>query len=145
MTATAHMAACDAFVSALLAATPLAGGRVEGNRRHPMAAEHASQIFVFLDETAATHEVIGTTDWNTRIRVECVARSASGVTAARAADALAQDVHARVMADRSLGGKAIDTTALAMAWTQDELDTQLGVCQLLFNVWHATPDASISA
>lgn len=145
MTATAHMAACDAVVAALLAVTALAGGRVEGNRRQPMAEEHTSKIFVFLDETAATHAVIGNTDWNTRIRVECVARSASGVSAARAADALAQDVHARVMADRSLGGKAIDTTAVAMAWAQDELDTQIGVCQLLFNVWHITPDASISA
>ena len=45
----------------------------------------------------------------------------------------------------TLGGKAIDVTPQAMAWTEDEQDTQLSACQLLFSVWHATPDASISA
>jgi hypothetical protein len=145
MAATAHMAVRDALISALLAATALAGGRVVGNRRRPMAAEHASQIYVYLEESIASHEIIGTTDWRTRIRVECVARTASGVSADDAADALAQDVYARVLADTTLGGKAIDTIAQAMAWTEDEQDTQLSACQLLFSVWHATPDASISA
>lgn len=148
MAATAHMAVRDALISALLVATPLAGGRVVGNRRRPMAQEHASQIYVYLEESAATREVLGTTDWRTRIRVECVARSTTGVGAVSAddaADALGQDVFARVMADPTLGGKAIDTTPQALGWTEDEQDTQLGACQLLFSVWHSTPDASISA
>lgn len=145
MTATAHMAVRDALIGALLAATPLAGGRVVGNRRRPMAGEHASQIYVYLEESQAAQDVLGTTDWRTRIRVECVARSASGTSADDAADALGHDVYARVMADRTLGGKAIDTTPQAMAWTEDEADTQLSACQLLFSVWHSTPDASITA
>ena len=145
MAATAHMAVRDALIAALLAATALAGGRVVGNRRRPMSSEHASQIYVYLEESVASRDVIGTTDWRTRIRVECVARTASSVSADDAADALAQDVYARVLADTTLGGKAIDTTAQAMAWTEDEQDTQLSACQLLFSVWHAAPDTSISA
>ena len=145
MTATVHMAVRDALIAALLTPTPLAGGRVVGNRRRPMAAEHASQIYVYLEESPASRHVIGTTDWHTRIRVECVARSASGTSADDAADALGHDVFARVMLDPTLGGKAIDTSVQAMAWTEDEADTQLSACQLLFDVWHSTPDASISA
>ena len=145
MTATAHMAVRDALIAALLAATALAGGRVVGNRRRPMSSEHASQIYVYLEESIASRDVIGTTDWRTRIRVECVARSAGGASADDAADALGHDVFARVMADTTLGGKAIDVTPQAMAWTEDEQDTQLSACQLLFSVWHAAPDASITA
>jgi len=145
MTATAHMAVRDALISVLLASTPLAGGRVVGNRRRPMAAEHASQVYVYLEESAPSREVIGVTHWTTRIHVKCVARSASGLSADDVADALGQEVFARVMADPTLGGKATDTTAQGMAWTEDEFDTQLSVCQLIFDVWYSSTDASISA
>lgn len=145
MTNSAHMAVRDALIAALQAAPALAGGRIVGNRRRPMAAEHTTQIYVYLEESQGTRETIGTTDWRTRIRVECLARTSAGVTAEDAADALGVSVFARVMADPSLGGSAIDTTAQAMGWADDEADTQLSACQQIFSVWHATSDNAIAA
>ncbi|MDP3651051.1 MAG: hypothetical protein Q8R67_05140 [Rhodoferax sp.] len=145
MTNSVHMTVRDALIAALQAAPALAGGRIVGNRRRPMAAEHATQIYVYLEESLGTRETIGTTDWRTRIRVECLARASAGVSAEDAADALGVGVFARVMADTTLGGKAIDTTPQAMAWTEDEADTPLAACQQIFSVWHTTADESISA
>lgn len=143
-----HMAVRDTIIAALLVAPALAGGRVVGNRRRPMAAQHTSQIYVYLENSDADfgpEKTIGTTDWRTRIRVECLSRPTASVSADDGADALAVDVMTRVMADTSLSGKAIDTTPLALAWAEDEADTPLAAAQLLFSVWHSTPDHSISA
>jgi hypothetical protein len=141
----AHMAVRDALIAALQAAPALAGGRIVGNRRRPMAAEHAAQIYVYLEESTGTRDTIGTTDWHTRIRVECLARSNAGVSAEDAADALGVAAFARVMADPSLSGAAIDTTAHAIAWVEDEAETQLSACQQIFSVWHATADNTIAS
>lgn len=143
MTNTAHMAARDAIIAACLASPALADGRVVGNRRRPMAQESASQVFVYLEDSVASREVIGLVDWRTRIRIECLARATSAASADDAADALAASVYARVMADPTLGGKAIDTEAQAMAWTEDEVDPALSACQQIFSVWHRTPDTTI--
>lgn len=148
MSNSAHMAVRDAIVTALLAAPALAGGRVVGNRHRPMAAQHVNQILVYLETSEADFgpgKTIGTTDWHTRIRVECLSRATASISADDGADALAVDVLNRVMADPSLGGKAIDTTPQALGWSEDESDTPLAAAQLLFSVWHSTPDASISA
>jgi hypothetical protein len=143
MTQTTHMAVRDAIIATLLSATALAGGRVVGNRRRPMAAQDPSQIYVYLEESTASRPTIGTIDWHTRIRIECVARTVSGTSAEDAADALAVSAYARIMADPSLGSAAIDTQAEALAWLEDEADTTLSACQQLFTVWHATPDTHL--
>ena len=145
MTNTAHMAVRDAIVAALLAAPALAGGKVVANRRRPMAADVSSQIFVYLEDSLASHEIIGFTDWRTRIRIENLARSTALASADDAADALAFDSHARIMADPGLGGRAITTEAAAMAWTEDEADPTLSAAQQIFTVWHRCPDESLSA
>jgi hypothetical protein len=137
------MAVRDAIIAALLASPALAGGRVVGNRRRPMAAQDPSQIYVYLEESIASRETIGTIDWRTRIRIECVARTVSGTSAEDASDALAVAAYARIMASPALGGAALDTEAQAIAWTEDEADTTLSACQQLFTVWHQTPDQTI--
>jgi hypothetical protein len=145
MSNTQHSAMRDAVVAALLAAPALASGRIEARRRRPVAAEVASQINVYLEDSTPTDGPIGTTYWATRVRVECVARAATGLDSETVADALAVQVHARLLTDPSLGGLAIDTVVTSMAWTDDELETSLSACQQLFQVTHATPTASITA
>jgi len=137
------MAARDAIIAACLASPALADGRVVGNRRRPMAQEEAAKVFVYLEDSVASRELIGPIDWKTRIRIECLARATSAASADDAADALAASVYARVMADPSLGGKAIDTEAQAMAWTEDEADPALSACQQIFTVWHQTAFAEL--
>lgn len=145
MSGSKHIAVRDAVAAALLASPALAGGRVVTNRRRPMAQASASQIFVYLEDSEASREVLGQIDWQTRIRVKCLARDVAGTSADDAADALAVGVHARLMADPTLAGAAIDIDPKAMAWTEDEADTSLSACQQIFAVLHTTPDASIAA
>lgn len=140
-----QMAVRDAVAAALLASPALAGGRVVTNRRRPMADAVDSQIFVYLEDSEASRDVLGQIDWRTRIRVECLARDVAGTSADDAADALATGVHDRLMADTTLAGAATDIDPKAMAWTEDEANTSLSACQQIFSVWHVTPDASIAA
>jgi hypothetical protein len=142
---TAHLAVRDAIIAALLAVPALAGGRVVGNRRRPMAQEHNAQVFVYLEDAVASRELIGTTDWHTRIRIECLARATSTTSADDAADALAFSAYARIMADPSLAGNALDTEPQAMAWNEDEADPALSACQQIFTVWHKCQDTTLSA
>lgn len=145
MSNSAHMAVRNAVVAALLAAPALAGGRVVGNRRRPMAQEHPSQIFVYLEDAVASRTVLGLVDWRTRIRVECLARATSTTPADDAADALAASAYARLMADTTLAGAAIDLDPQAIAWTEDETDPALSACQQIYTVWHQCLDATLLA
>jgi hypothetical protein len=143
MSNTTHRAVRDALIAALLAAPALAGGRVVGNRRRPMAVQDPSQIYVFLEESVCTRHIIGTLEWQTRIRIECVARTVSGANSEDVADALAATAYLRIIADPTLGGTAVDTEVQGLAWTEDEADTALAACQQLLTVRHQTPDAHI--
>lgn len=145
MSHSAQQAVRDAIVAALLAAPALAGGRVVANRRRPMAQAVASQVFVYLADSEASRETLGQIDWHTRVRIECLARDSAGLSAEDAADALAVSAYARIMADTTLGGTAIDADPKAIAWTEDEADTTLSACQQIVSVWHSTPDTSIAA
>lgn len=138
MTQTTHMLVRDALIAVLLSAPALAGSRVVGNRRRPMAAQDPSQIYVYLESSAAELFVIGTMRWSTRIRVECAARATAGASAEDAADALGQAAYARIMADPSLGGAVIDTEPIALAWSEDEADTTLAVHQQIWSLTHTT-------
>lgn len=145
MTATAQHAICQA-VAALLAASPsLGAGAVKVQRRRPMAQAVASQVFVYYDESQPTMQTSGSVVWKTRVRIECVARDAAGVSADAASDALVQAAYARVMATYpALGGLATAIAPVGMASTGDEADTTLSAGQLLFDITHRCALASIA-
>jgi hypothetical protein len=141
----AHLALRDAVAARLLAAPALAGGQVKVGKRRPMPQAVNAQVYVELDESAATGASLSTTEWNTRIRVECVTRD-SASDADVAADTLVTSVHDRLMAEPTFSGAAIDTRPLGIAWRpDDETETGLAACQALFNVRHRTPRSSIAA
>lgn len=144
MSQSLHMRVRDAVVALLLATPAMAAGRVLPNRRVPLPAETTAQVLVYLEDSVASHDVIGLTQWGTRIRIECVARSTAGATGEATADELATEAHARIMAQPDLGGIAIDTEAQAMAWSEAESDPTLSVVQQIFTVMHASDDASIA-
>jgi hypothetical protein len=143
VTQTAHQAIRDAIVTLLQASPALAGGRVVANRRRPMAAQDASQVYVYLETSDATQNLVNKIDWRTRIRIECVARSVTGTSAEDAADALASAAYARIAADPTLGGKAVEIEVQALGWFEDEADTALAACQQVLSVWHQTETTSL--
>lgn len=144
---TAHMAIRDA-VAALLAASPvLADGGIKTGRRRPMPAATVKQIFVDLDESPALPATMGQfVEWSTRIRVECLARSAAGIDADDAADDLLASTYGRLMATPQLAGKALDTQPAGLAWRiEEEAEAGIAACTALFTVRHRTPRASVAA
>lgn len=147
MSNSAHYGVVGAVAALLLTSPALADGRVATNRRRPMAQAVDTQVFVYLEDSTATRgEIRGaTTDWRTRIRVECVARDTAALDAGRNADALQTLVAARLLAAPELGGLALDTELQAMAWTEDEADTTVSACQAIYSVWHRTFERVITA
>jgi len=147
-TGTAHRAVRDAVVAVLEAAPSIADGGIRANRRRPMAQQHAAQVFVFLEDSMPERGgILGAPiDWQTRIRVECVARGVPGViTAEDAADDIAREVFARLQRDITLGGLLMDLVPQGMNWVEDESDTTLAACQLMFQPLHRTNANSIAA
>lgn len=143
MSNTRHMALCTHVASLLTAAPALAGGRVSVQRRRPMAQAISSQIYIFLEEAPSEARAMGSSaEWTTRLRVECLARDTATQSAELASDAMAADVYARVMADPTLAGQAIDT-ACHVAWTNDDNETTVAATQVLAMVRHRTPRNSI--
>lgn len=142
-----HMALCHAMRDLFLASPTLADGNVVANRRRPMPAAVGRQIFVYLQDSVASRGAINGAplDWRTTIRVECLARDAGPVDADAAADAMAVEVFARLLADPSLGGRAYDVEPTAMGTTGDEADSTLSATQFLFTVLHTTADNTIAS
>lgn len=140
MATSQHLAVRDA-IAALLQATPaLAGGRVFVNRDYKLPADAASGVWVYRDDSTPARGpmMVSPIDWTTRVRVVVKSRSTGGVTAETAADTLATDAYARVMAQPQLGGLASDLEAGQIVWQQDEIETSVAQCELEFLVQHRT-------
>lgn len=145
MNNTVQYAVCQAIAGLLADLPDVAAGSVRVQRRRPMPQAVATQVFVFYDESAPTQ--LRTNEsiiWRTRIRIECVARDAAGVTADQASDDMVQECYARVMAAPLLGGLATSTEPVGMASTGDDADTALSAGQVLFDVTHRCARTSIA-
>ena len=135
-----HLAVRDAVAALLQAAPALAGGRVFENRDYKLAADAASGVWVFRDDSTPARGplMVSPIDWTTRVRVVVKARTSGGVSAETAADALATEAYARVMAQPQLGSLASDLEAGQIVWQQDEIETSVAMCELEFFVQHRT-------
>ena len=144
----AQLAIRDAIVASLLAAPAIAGGRVLANRHRPVPADVPTQIFVYLEQSQATPSALhGDTrvDWQTQIRIECLARKVTGTDADDAADALAASVYARLMGNANLSGLLLDPLEqTALGWADDEADGQLSGVQLLITARHRTSNNTLT-
>ena len=84
-------------------------------------------------------------DWQTQIRVECLARAVTGTSADDAADALGAATYARLMGNANLGGVLLDPLEpTAMGWAEDEADGQLSGVQLLLTAKHRTANNTLT-
>ena len=135
-----HLAVRDAVAALLQAAPALAGGRVFENRDYKLAADAASGVWVYRDDSTPARGpmMVSPIDWTTRVRVVVKARTTGGVSAETAADTLATEAYARVMAAPQLGGLASDLEAGQITWQQDEIETSVAMCELEFFVQHRT-------
>lgn len=142
-----HFAFREAFRARLEAGEAIVDGGVKAGRRRPMPTAVAAQIFVDLDDSPATPVTLGNAvEWNTRIRVEVLARDSSEDRADVLADAYMAEAYGRVMADPYFDGLALQTDPAGLAWrVQDEAETGMSACVAVFTVRHRAPRASIAA
>lgn len=150
MSATMQLTVYDALVNALKASPALADGHIKDmdSTNRPMPSDVDAQIRVSLDQSEPSYVIGGNApvDWTTRVRVECTARSVSGgLSAFRAATALAGQVQGRVLADTTLQNMVEQVDPAPMQWAEDEADTSLVACQAIFNLVHRTAHADLTA
>lgn len=141
-----HMA-IRAAVAALFAAGPaLAGGRIFQNREYSLAVGVASQIHVNRVEADPNGDILtgAPIDWVTQLEVVIKARKAAAVEAEDVADDIWTEAYARLMADQSLGGLAMQLTQGAVSFDQDEADTDVASITWRFSVSHRTANNVIS-
>ena len=146
MSATVQKQLRDLVAARLLAGTPVASGQVVTHSRRPMAAQFSEQVFVSLTDSPSNAQSMGkSTEWATRIRIDCVARDVAGLTGEDAADQLAAEVYRRLMADTRFGGLALDS-ACHLSWVDEDMETSVAACQVLLIVRHRTDrfDASLA-
>lgn len=146
MATSQHLAVRDAVGDMLLAPPALAAGRVYKNRDYKLAADAASGVWVTRDDSSPARGpmMVAPIDWTTRVRVVVKARSAGGVAAETAADTVATEAYARIMAAPQLGGLASDLEAGQILWQQDEIETSVATCELEFFVQHRTTSNTLT-
>ncbi len=145
MAATLHLGIRAAVAALLSAGTPLAGGRIQQNRHYVLDKSEASAIWVNRLDSTPERVVLARLDWRTEVDVIVRTRTSGSTSAESAADTLCEAIYARVMADPTLGGAAIDTLPGPITWEDEEADTPLAVCTLRFTVVHRTSEESLSA
>lgn len=141
-----HLALSQAVQAVLSAAPALADGGVHINRRRPMEREATTAIFITLDATRAVREVIGATDWRTRVVLECVSRAQPGQDPAAAVDALLAGAYARVLGlnhqylpDLLEVGSTPD-----IDWIYDDADLNVATARITFEAQHRTQRSSLT-
>ena len=136
----------NAVVASLQAATAVAE-LIRVGRRVALPESRSEGVYVYLDYSAIERGQLQHVpdDWKTRVRVEIAARGVNAVPAEDRADTLMVAVHARVMADPSLGGLCVDLYPIGITWDGDEADTTLAVCQVIFEAVHRVAADSIAA
>ncbi len=148
MANTKQQAIVDAVEAALLAGTPVAGGRVYEGRDRAMPTGVASQVLVwkgFSEPTAG--EIMGApVDWLTEVKVLIKARRSGSDSAEKVADALWSDIYNRVMADSTLAGLVWDLTPGPLQEPErDEADTDVVLLEWAITCRHRTTLTSIAA
>ena len=120
-----------AIVSALQAgSTPVYRSRVE-----PLARNESPAIIVEPTGDVATQTTIGRLDWTLGVKVLVIVR---GDVPDQIADPIIQDVHARIMADLSLGGISYDLQPQSVTYEMVDADQPAGVVTMEFNVLYKT-------
>lgn len=148
----AHDAIIDAVLATLRAEPPVTDGPIAEDIDAGTIPEDATECISVSLDTSDPDRISLTgypVNWTTDIVIECYARADGrrdgALTAGRASRALHQRVHARLMADPGLGGRAMDLRPPRIRSDRDQADTRLGCCIATYSALHRTAAASLEA
>lgn len=120
-----------AAIATLAAGTFGVSGRVYRSRTEALRREETPAIIIEPVQSAATYSVIDFVDWELQLKATVFTRGAVPETQA---DAIVQDLYARLMADRSLSGLVHDVAPAGISYQNIDGDKPVGITDLVFNV-----------
>lgn len=131
-----------AAVKTALTGTTGVGTRIYRSRVEPFSRGESPAIVVEpISDTPEQNTSLPTLDWTLRIRVVVIERAD---VPDQAADDTIQDLHAKIMADLTLGGHAIDVQPAQTTFQLLEADEPAGVIFCEYEIRYRSEVADLS-
>lgn len=131
----------SAIVTALAGTTDV-GSRIYRSRVEPFARAESPAIVVEpISDQAQQNTSLPTLDWSLTVRVAIIVR---GNVPDQLADPIVESAHAKLMADLTLGGYAIDVQPQNVTFELMEADQPAGVISLDYLVRYRTNVADLT-
>lgn len=124
-----------------LASTTGVSGRVYRSRVEPFAAGEFPCLLIESVSDSPNLNSIGSIVWNFIVRVTVFTR---GDVPDNLADSMVEDIHARIMADTTLGGHCVDIMPGSVNFDMTEGDQPICLTQLDYQLDYYTTKTSIS-
>ena len=116
--------------------------RIYRSRVEPIARGESPAIVVEpVSDTAEQNTSLPTLDWSLTVRVAVIVR---GDVPDQLADPIVESAHAKIMADLTLGGYAIDVQPQSVSFDLMEADQPAGVIALEYLVRYRTSITNLS-
>ena len=126
-----------------LTGTTGVGTRIYRSRVEPLTRQESPAIVVEpISDSAEQNTALPTLDWSLTVRVAIIVR---GDIPDQVADPIVQSAHAKIMADLSLGGYAIDVQPISVTFDLQEADQPAGVISMDYLVRYRTTVANLEA
>lgn len=130
-------------IASALATTAGVSGRVYRSRVTAMQrAESPAIVIEPISDTPTQNTSLPTLDWRMRVRVTVIVR---GDVPDQLADPIIENMHARMVADLTLGGYAIDVQPDEVTYNMLDADQPAGVIFNDYIVQYRTSVASLAA
>lgn len=137
---TRREAILSAITTALVGTTGV-GTRIYRNRAEPLSRAESPAIVVEpATDLAQQNTSLPTLDWTLRVRVVVISRA---TIADQAADPTLESLHAKLMADLTLGGLAIDVQPAQVTFEFVEADVPAAVIACEYDIRYRTSVLSL--
>jgi hypothetical protein len=131
-----------AAVRTALTGTTGVSTRIYRSRVEPMARAESPAIVVEpVNDTAQQNTSLPTLDWSLTVRVAVIVR---GAIPDQQADPIVESLHAKLMADLTLGGVAIDVQPQSVSFEMVEADQPAGVISCDYLIRYRTSVANLA-
>ena len=125
-----------------LTGTTGVGTRIYRSRVEPLTRQESPAIVVEpVSDSAEQNTALPTLDWSLTVRVAIIVR---GDIPDQVADPIIESAHAKIMADLSLGGYAIDVQPISVTFDLQEADQPAGVIMMDYLVRYRTNVANLA-
>lgn len=132
-----------AAVRTALTNTTGVGTRIYRSRVEPISRAESPAIVVEpLSDNAAQNTALPTLDWSMIVRITVIVR---GSVPDQIADPIIESLHAKVMADLTLGGYAIDVQPVGVTFNFAEADGAAGEIQCDYRVLYRTSVTNLAS